>query len=186
MILRKIASGTAPVTLEEAKTHLRVTSASEDALITAMIAAACDAVSEFSGRALRSETWEMWADRLCGTVRLPKSPATALSAVYWLDDAGVSQSRDVAEFTLIADDDWALVEPRPGYDWPSPVLTRVDAVGLRFVAGYATLPPALRAAVLMMLAHLYRNREAVAGGASVEVPMGVESLVGIHRLGWVA
>ena len=44
---------------------------------------------------------------------------------------------------------------------------------------------AIRAAILLMLGHLYRTREEVqgSGGASVQVPMGAHSLLWPHRIG---
>lgn len=42
---------------------------------------------------------------------------------------------------------------------------------------------AIRAAVLLMAGHLYRNREAVTEGAMHEMPLGARSLLWPHRVG---
>lgn len=42
---------------------------------------------------------------------------------------------------------------------------------------------AIRAAILLMLGHLYRNREAVVSEATNELPLGVTQLLWPHRVG---
>lgn len=42
---------------------------------------------------------------------------------------------------------------------------------------------AIRAAILLIAGHLYRNREAVADDAAHELPMGAHSLLWPHRVG---
>lgn len=44
--------------------------------------------------------------------------------------------------------------------------------------------PEIRSAILLLLAHYFENRAAVAAGASVVVPMGAEYLLLPYRIGW--
>ena len=78
-----------------------------------------------------------------------------------------------------------MVTPKEGKTWP-PLQKRDDAMTVTFIAGYSTLPAGLSHAVLMTAAHLYENRSAVADGAMSEVPMAVQALTAIHRIGWAA
>lgn len=47
----------------------------------------------------------------------------------------------------------------------------------------AVLNPAIRAAILLSAAHLYRNREGVGSEQLRELPMGVRQLLWPHRVG---
>jgi uncharacterized phiE125 gp8 family phage protein len=183
-ILRRIgAAGTPPVTLASAKEHLRVTHDLEDALITALIAAACDAVGQSAGRVVALETWEIADERFCGEVELPKSPVIALTSIkYYSADTLVTAS--LSDYRLYLSDDYSCVAPLPGTYWPNADI-REDGTIIRFTAGYSTLPETLRQAVLLMVGHLYKNREAV-GDAGDVVPLALEYLIGVERLGWVA
>lgn len=184
MIIRRIgAAATPPVTLLQAKQHLRVDDSAEDVLISALIAAACDAISEESGRTLAAETWEIADTGFSGNVILPRSPVVSLTSVkYYVD--GVLTTDTLANYRLYETEDRTMVGPIETASWPT-VQTRPDGTIIRFVAGYTTLPPALHQAVLLMIGHLFSNREAT-GEAMAELPLGLHHLVGLHRIGWAA
>jgi uncharacterized phiE125 gp8 family phage protein len=184
MLLRRITSSAAPVALASVSDHLR--SPNDDAaVVEAVRLAAHDLVAEMSGRVLGSETWALSVGDAPARLDLPKSPVQSLVSVKYWDAAGVEQTATLSDFHLFADDDRAVVTPKDGKTWP-PLQRRDDAMTVTFIAGYTTLPAGLSHAVLMLSAHLYENRSAVSDGALVEVPMAVQSLIGIHRIGWAA
>jgi len=185
MLLRRTsAAGTPAVTRVEAKARLRVTHALEDDAIDSMIASSCEAIGEMAGRVLASETWEMSDTVFSGTVPLAKSPVLALTSVQYLDASEAVQTATLSDFALIKSDDWSMVQPSVGKAWPSPGVVRADAMRITFTVGYATVPPALKEAVLLMVGHRYRNRESVSGDALSEVPMALRDLVALHKLTW--
>lgn len=187
MFLRRTVAATAlAVSAADAKDHLRVTASDDDYLVSGILAAAIDAVGEMSGRVLAQETWELSLASATGDVPLPKGPVIAVTGISYYDTSDVLQAATVADFYLFKDDDKAVLRPKPGKSWPG-TITRDDAIKITFTAGYTAIPPALRSAVLLMLAHLYENREATITGATVaQLPLGVESLVSLYRLGWAA
>lgn len=185
MILRRIgAAATPPVTLAEARAHLRVTDADENVLIVALLATACASVSAQAGRSVGLETWEIADTGFSGLVKLPKSPVVALTSVkYYLDD--VLTTATLADFRLYEDEDYTFVGPIDGASWPTGQ-TRPDGTVIRFTAGYTTLPTTLRHAVLLTVGHLFENRAAVSADGLTDVPLAVKELIGLERLGWAA
>jgi uncharacterized phiE125 gp8 family phage protein len=66
-------------------------------------------------------------------------------------------------------------------------MTRDDAVTITFVAGYPQTPAALKAAALLLIGHLYENREAsLPGTTAAPIPFGVTEMVNLYRIGWAA
>lgn len=72
-----------------------------------------------------------------------------------------------------------------GAAWPTSVRTAQNSVKVRYVVGYSPpgssptypLPALARSAILLMLGHLYENREAATAGGVGEVPLGVHALL---------
>jgi hypothetical protein len=73
-----------------------------------------------------------------------------------------------------------------GKSWPSTTLRSYNAVCLTFAAGYGTagsdVPQKIRNAILLLVAHLFNNREAVTDKQLTQVPMAVESLLWQDRV----
>src|SRR5690606_12599307 len=95
--VRTVAPATMPVSLAEAKAHLRVDHDDQDDLITAQIKAATaylDGWSGILGRALVTQTWRQdfagFGDRL----PLPLVPVTAIDSVSYFDGDNVHQTLD--------------------------------------------------------------------------------------------
>jgi uncharacterized phiE125 gp8 family phage protein len=185
--MRPTRSGAAaaPVDLAAAKSHLRATSSDEDDLIQSLLDAATEMVSERTGLVLGAETW-VWKMRVVsGAVDLPKTPVTAITAMTYFDAAGTSQTDTPGNYRLLADPERPNLRPAPGFSWPATEV-RDDAMTITFTAGLAICPPALRTAILMLVAHWFHNRSAVTDGAMAEVPQSASALIDLHRLGWAA
>ena len=190
-ILRRTEAATSfPVTVAQVQAQSRIDG--ETTYIQSLIAAATASVEESSGKALMEQTWEMKVSGPDdGVIEIPKTPVLELVSITYLNAALVSTALDVDDFALLGDEDRAWIEPLEGVSWPSTVV-RADAITITFTAGFEdaeSVPANLKQAILMMVGHLYQNREAVGDasqGGFVAVPMGVEYLVGLSRRGWVA
>lgn len=164
--------GEAILPLDDAKLHLRVTHDSEDALIGSLRNAAIGHVERVSGVALDSSSWRWTLPRFTSRIDLPMSPVTAVDAVTYLDADGAEQT--YADARLID----GQVYPAHGGSWP----TAYDSVVVEFTAGLdIAKAPELLAAVMLLLGHLYLNREATVADALKELPMGVDALIGTYR-----
>src|SRR5262249_17403973 len=81
-----------PVSLIEAKAHLRVDHDDEDAAILRFIAAARECAESLTGRAFLQQDWILWCDGwpVCAprAVTLPKPPLMTLTSVTAYDRSG--------------------------------------------------------------------------------------------------
>lgn len=178
-----------PVSLAEAKAHLRVESTDEDALITVLIAAAvayADGWSGILGRCLITQSWRQDFDCTDAELRLPL-PVIAITEmrVFGADD-NTGATVDAANYELQRDERGSFVRIDDDYSWPTD-LAETRAVRVTFTAGYgaaaADVPADLRVGLLLLIGHWYQNREAVnVGNITTSLPFGVDALFGKHRV----
>jgi len=184
MILNRTASTDQTfVTASEAMDHLLISPDDWDAhlpMVSIYLAAAVSAVAEMTGRAINLETWVQGLRAPCGAVALAKSPVRAVTAISYYDGDNVLQSADLADYRVTLDGDISLVEPVGS--WPT-TYVREDAVKITFTAGYTTLPPELRAAILLKLGDLHAHRGDDEAGQSDRL---IEGLASLQRLSWIA
>jgi len=168
------------VTLEEAKQHLRVDGDDEDTLIEGLIAAASaqiDGPAGWLGRSLGEQVLEAGLDAFVyDPIQLPYAPVLSIESIRYEDAVGEWRTLDAAAYELRDD----LLGTAWSKEWPrTPAYRgRSRTVLIRYRAGYATLPAAIRVAVLMLTEHLYRNR----GSDDVAMPRAVEMLLQPFRV----
>lgn len=174
-----------PVSLEQAKAHLRVADDAEDAQITAAIAAAAghlDGYAGILGRALMPQVWSeffgFWPASRALELRL--APVASIVSVRARVADGTEADLDPAAYRLLSGS-----SARPillfGVDAALPSLASApDAVTVTYQAGYPlgtdqkpTVPPALVSAILLMVGDLWRFRDSVQLGPSTPIPMSV-------------
>jgi len=176
MTLKLISGPSAePISLADAKAHLRVDADGEDALIGLLIGSARQAAEHQLGRALIAQTWELVLDAFpAAEIEIPAAGVSAITSVKYLDSTGAEQTLDSAAYVLDAESTPAYLLPAAGYSWPS-TADAVNTVRVRFTAGFgataADVPAAIRHWMLLHIGSGYANRESVAAGVSVaELP----------------
>lgn len=175
-----------PLTTAEAKLHLRVDLATEDALIDRLIAAARQRVELELRRALITQTWDFFLDcwPRCRQIRLPMPPLVSVTHVKYYDEANTLQTFALSNYE-VATGTPGRVALKEEASWPT-LERRPDAVQIRFVAGYgaaAAVPAAIKQAMLLLIGHWYKHREQVITGTIAELPMAVEALLDCERWG---
>lgn len=188
-----------PVTLAEAKSHLRVDFSDDDTLISNLIVAARQRCETEIDRAFVTQTWDytletfpyvtndylLW-HRVQNAIVMPKARLASVTALTYLDANGTTQ-------TLTQNTDYLVVTGDPGAVYPYPV-TRIwpytrfqlGAVNVRFVCGYgaaSAVPQCIKVAILQLVGTLYRNRESLADGQQFELPMGCRYLLASEAWG---
>lgn len=186
-----------PVSLAEAKAHLRVDHAEEDGLIGTLVRAAREHVETYLRRSLVTQRWELVLDAFEApavsfwpayprgpSIALPRPPIISVEEVVYLDADGVEQSIAPAGFRFYPSTEPTLLEPSPGAEWPTPLDGR-EVARVRYTAGYGdalAVPAWAKSAMLLLVGHLYQHREAATSGVMItETPLGVRALLAPHR-----
>lgn len=166
-----------PLLLAEVKAHLRVDVTDDDALITALIPAAREFAEHYTGRSLVVRTLEMALHFFPEYhIDLDASPVTSVVSIKYTDMAGNEQTVPDTDYTLSPYGEARRISL--GYLKQWPVTQDVpDAVRIQYVAGFAALPAAARSAMLLLIGHLYQNRQEVSATKLTEVPMGAIALL---------
>ena len=158
-----------PLTLTEAKLHLRVDGIDEDELIAAFIGAAVDTCQQITGRSLMAQAWKLTADDFADEIKLPWPQVQAVQSVQYKDADGATQTLASSVYELDGDK-VCLV---PGQEWPA-VRGGPGSVWVNYTAGYsagneaaqqAAVPYGIKAWLLLTVGTLYDNRESIQTGA---------------------
>lgn len=184
-----------PITLEEAKAHLRVDHSEDDLMIAAMIGAARVYCEQFTARAFVTQTWELVLDTFpTNEILIPLPPLQSVTSIKYDDSGGVEQTLGATEFEAdtVSQPGW-IVPVTSG--WPTALFEGINAVRIRFVAGYdpgtdspidlaANVPQAIKYAILLHVGQLYAQREDIAVGTIINrVPTGgIEDLLRPFRV----
>ena len=176
-----------PVSLAEAKAHLRLETNDDDTLLQSLITTSRLHIEAALGLALITQSWSWMFDHWPRGERvvLPLRPVQAVTHVrVWRQD-GTSQTLPADNFILDGQGNparllpvapAALVEPgQPG-----------NGIEIGFTAGFGAsasdVPATIRHALLLLITHWYEHREPVEIGASVNaVPVMVSELLHAHR-----
>jgi uncharacterized phiE125 gp8 family phage protein len=167
-----------PVTLTEAKLHLREDGTDQDSLIEGLITAAREYV-ESTGRLLMPCVVRQYFDCFPegDYLRLSPLPIRSIASVGYLDSDGDTQA--ITDYTAdVVSEPARLQEPETGWPVTDDV---VNAAWVDINAGYTSasaVPRALKQAILLLVGHWYENRESVVvGTTTAELPLAVETLM---------
>lgn len=154
-----------PVTLEEAKLHLRVDGNEEDLLISALITAAREYCETWQARAYVTQTWELVLDRFPkdkNQITIPLPPLQAVESIKFKNKDGIETTWEPENYIVDTVSQPGRVVLAYGKAWPSSVLQTANAISIRFTAGYGSaeeVPEKFKAAIKLMVAYLYEHRD---------------------------
>ncbi|MDF1606959.1 head-tail connector protein [Hoeflea sp. YIM 152468] len=185
-----------PVSLVEAKLHLRVDHADDDTLITSLLGAAVDHLDGWSGilgRSLVEQEWRQDFDAFSSCLSLPLGPVISITSVDYTDANGDPAIVDSGSYSLKTD---AGGRSRVEFDGVSvsgsvsitylsgyPTTPEVPADGeIPAIPAQSTVPAAIKTAILLLIGNWYENRESVVTGTiASELPLAVDALIAPYR-----
>ncbi len=206
-LTRILAPDERPVSLQDAKEHVRIDHQDDDDLIGGYLDAA---IAMFDGphgllqMALKPQTWEMSSDRFVDnwcydgwrhyghSIEIPLRPLIEVQSVKYDDANGFEQTMDPADYVVDAARQPGRIAPVGTASWPV-AIRRSNSVRIRFRAGHAdqdtpsgysegsasTVPGPIKVAILMTVGDMYEFRETVAVGrvSSLSLSTTIERLI---------
>lgn len=187
MLVQTAAPSTEPVTLAEARVHLRLTaddSTAEDGLITRLIADARRRAESLTGRSFVTQSWRLVLDAFPHCIVLERGDVQQIDSLTYRDTAGVTQTvtwgaasnsvQRSTDGTLVADltGGTARIMPAFGNVWPI-AIPEIGAIAVTYTAGYGAapaVPEGIKDWILLRVASLYANREEAAAGIVSPMP----------------
>ena len=163
-----------PVSLDEVKDRLRLTSTDDDAAITTYISAAREHAERVSRRSLAPKTYAQILDRFPfhnEPIRLTNPPVTGVTAIKYLDSTLTSQTWDPTEYFLAASQSPALIIPKPGNTYPA--TARVPgAVEVDFTTGPDAddLPVSWKQNIIELAVFIYDHPGEIVPASLVTIP----------------
>ncbi len=161
------APSSEPITLAEAKLHLRVDFSTDDDLITSLIEASRRRCEAAIGQAFVTTVFDWYLDRWPSTERgayypritIPVAPVASVASITYYDSTNTLQTWSSTEYDVSTGSP-GRIGVGFGYVVPN-VYSRLDAFKIRFTAGYGSasaVPANIKAAIKADLTNLYENR----------------------------
>ncbi len=176
-----------PVSVADAKAHMRIDSTAEDTLIASLIVTSRLHIEAALGLALLTQAWSYFVDAWPRSreIVLPLKPVQSITTVrVWAQD-GTSQILSADAYTLDGDGkpprlvlSRSAAPPAPGRS--------ASGIEIAFSAGYGDagtdVPAPIRQALVLLVAHWFENREPVRADApQAEIPHMVTTLLAPYR-----
>lgn len=199
MSLQIVTQPTAePVTLAEVKARLRLSSAADDAMITAHITAAREFAEKVTRRSLAYKSYAYFMDRFPyphEPIRVPVPPLIKVTAIKYLDNLLVQQVWSAVEYFVGAMQSPGLIIPAPTFTYPCAGLAP-GAVEIDFNAGYGyagavgppIIPPGpvcpehLKEGIRQLAVHIYEHPQAVTSEGLKEAPLALMAFFGANKV----
>jgi uncharacterized phiE125 gp8 family phage protein len=151
------------VTRAEVKSHTRITSNDDDAMIDRCIRTAtrlCEKMISGHRQFLTAQysvpAREWWCDQ---QLKMPRPPLQSVDAVFYFDEDGVIRTLESNQYVVETSiGQPGTIEGIPDISWPSLESNRHYPIEIRFSCGYgaaADVPDEIKTAVLTVCTQLY-------------------------------
>lgn len=180
-----------PLTVAEAKEHIRVIGSSDDSYIEGLISLARKKVEYDTGRALITQTWIYRRDAFPWSreIKLEKSPLQSVSSITYYDENDSQQTLSSSNYDTSAKKTPGIIRLKStALNWPN-TYDKPDAVEITFIAGFgddaSDVPVELRHVIKLLVGHFYDFRQPILSGpqAKIEsVPINYDNLVHYWRI----
>lgn len=152
---------TSPVTLQEAKQHLRVDHDDEDSLIESLLISSTQYGEGYQRRFYARRQISVYHDSLPLAWRVPFAPVVSVDSLE-IDGLSVTCSLTSSGWLMSDSTGEATIVMTVGYDSED-------------------IPATVKQAILLLIGHWYQHREAADAGRN-EIPFGVGALLDMGRV----
>jgi uncharacterized phiE125 gp8 family phage protein len=182
------AATTEPVTLAQARRHLRIVAFGtpaahpDDADIEVMIKSAREWCEQYTGKSFAVQTIELALDDFPDNeIELPLAPIKTIVSVKYADTSAVEQTASSALYSLddYSTPNWLLLTSDSV--WPES-LGSANNVKVRMTTSDSAIPAPVTSAILLIIGHLYENRQENTVIEMSALPMGVFNLLQPYRI----
>jgi len=175
-----------PITLTEAKTHLKVDTTADDTFITNLIKSATSSAQEYTNRFFIQTTIQQVGDKWEDISNLFKSPVASVTNIKYVDPDGTLQTLNTDIYFLDDVNKPARIGLKPNQSYPD-IINRLNAVQVNYIVGLAAGPDevdeGIRQALLLTIGNWYQNRQAVVTGSiATELPMNAKFLLDQYKI----
>lgn len=150
--------GPPPVTLAEAKAHLKLGTDADDDLLSLLVNACSEAAEKYAGRELRVNTWTLVVDAFEDRIRIRRDPVAAITSIQYQDEADATQTVATTVWYLKRGQQFSEVLLQDGQEWPTDVVEREAAITITFTTQAHRYLEQARVAILRHVQFLYENR----------------------------
>ncbi len=171
-----------PISLFEAKDHLRVSVDDEDLLIYSLIKAARKKIESDCNRYLITQTVEIYFDRFPRGIMNLGIPIQSVQLIHYIDASAQPQTLPTSDYSV--DERSVIGRVATSVGWPA-TSAMLKVVTVTVIAGYGdskAVPENIKHALLLLVGHLFENREMTSERALKVVPMAYEFLIEGERV----
>jgi uncharacterized phiE125 gp8 family phage protein len=166
-------ASTYPVSLTEAKSHLKVDTTADDTYIESIIKAATQLSEEYTNRFFIDTVIEQYASSFAELQTLFKSKVSAVAHVKYYDSDNSLQTLSATVYDTQLNYEPSQIQLADNQSFPS-ITKRNDAVLVRYTVGYGAasdVPEIIKQAILLTIGNFYQNRNSVViGKIATELP----------------
>tara|TARA_R100001443_G_scaffold609_1_gene2464 strand:- start:335 stop:913 length:579 start_codon:yes stop_codon:yes gene_type:complete len=180
------AASTFPVSLTEAKSHLKVDTSADDTYIESIIKAATQLTEEYTNRFFINTVIQQYASSFAELQTLFKSKVNSVDSVLYYDSDNSLQTLSASVYDTQLNYEPSQIQLADGQSFPS-ITKRNDAVRVRYTVGYGSsasdVPEIIKQAILLTIGNFYQNRASViTGKTATELPMNVKWLLDTYKV----
>ncbi len=179
------AATTYPVSLTEAKSHLKVDTNADDTYIESIIKAATQLSEEYTNRFFIDTVVTQYASDFKEIETLFKSKVSAVTHVKYYDSNNTLQTLSATVYDEQLNYEPAQIQLADGQSYPA-FTKRNDAVEVKYTVGYGAasdVPEIIKQAILLTIGNFYSNRESVIVGRMVsELPQNSKWLLDTYKV----
>ena len=159
-----------PITLSQAKAHLRVDGSDEDTYITSLIRIAREYAEHDASRAFATQTVKETFPAFADSFELARGPVVSVSSVKYLDSLAQQQTASTSLYYLDQSGLTAVLRLVPGQTWPTSSL-RTGGIEITYVTGtWPSDPTGALQFILLLIGTMYAARESDAERAMTRLP----------------